>query len=41
MKPIKLDDATLFGRKLPKLSSQAHGKVTARHSHDDTSSSKK
>ena len=41
MKPIKLDDATLFGRKLPKLRSQAHGKVTARHSHDDTSSSKK
>ena len=41
LKPIKLEDSPLFSKGLPKLRSQSHGKVTARHSHDDTTSPKK
>ena len=42
LKPIKLEDSRrLFSKGLPKLRSQSHGKVTARHSHDDTTSPKK
>lgn len=41
LKPIKLEDTPLFRKGLPKIHSQSHGKVMARHSHDDGQSPKK